>query len=605
MRLSPTKILHGLLYSTPILLLTLAACGGGGGGEVPSVPFASAYTVGGTVAVSGVGLVLQNNGSDNKTILNTDTNYTFATSVISGNNFNITVLQNPSGPFQKCTVSPAAASGVMPAYNVTTANVTCVNAYTIGGGLNSISGLTGTGLVLQNNGGDNLLIPAGDTGPYSFSTPLAQNDGYAVTVLTQPTSPAQTCAPSAATGNVGLINVTTVTISCITDALPVTAPAPDRFAYVVNNNNNNTGSVSSYTIAQSGTIGELTTITTPPTAAEVGTSSIAVDSAGQYAYVTNQSIGSSFGTINVFNIQPDGSLIEIDANSSIIGMQNSIVTGSNPVSIKLHPSGKFAYTVNKIGNSISGYTIDAASGALARIDLNSSGLGNDIPTALTPVVMAIDPSGAYAYVANVGSGSADDICGHGIARSANGCITAYTIDQYGILTSTPVRTGNDYIDTGAAPSSIRISADGAHLYVTNGGDNTISAYFISNGLLTADTPVSTGLGPTSFTIHPSGLFAYVVNTAGDSIGVYGDSSGTLSISPSQTVPTGYGSAPNSISIDSTGQYAYVVNSVAMTVTTYHINYDVTNANTGGDGALTPVGIPVSTGTDPRAVITAK
>ncbi len=46
--------------------------------------------------------------------------------------------------------------------NVTNITVTCTTtgAFTIGGG---ITGLSASGLVLQNNGGDNLSVPSGAT----------------------------------------------------------------------------------------------------------------------------------------------------------------------------------------------------------------------------------------------------------------------------------------------------------------------------------------------------------------------------------------------------------------------------------------------------------
>jgi hypothetical protein len=54
-----------------------------------------------------------------------------------------------------------------------------------------VTGLEGSGLVLRNNGGDDLSVTA--NGPVVFATPLASGASYSVTVLTQPTRPAQTC----------------------------------------------------------------------------------------------------------------------------------------------------------------------------------------------------------------------------------------------------------------------------------------------------------------------------------------------------------------------------------------------------------------------------
>jgi hypothetical protein len=103
MRFSPTKLLHGLLCTTPILVLTLAACGGGGGGSTSTTPLASAYTLKVNVTgVSGAGLVLQNNGGDNLPVSSPGT-YSFAQQVIAGTRYNVTALSHPSLP-QFCSV---------------------------------------------------------------------------------------------------------------------------------------------------------------------------------------------------------------------------------------------------------------------------------------------------------------------------------------------------------------------------------------------------------------------------------------------------------------------------------------------------------------------
>jgi len=81
-----------------------------------------------------------------------------------------------------------------------------VSTYSIGG---TVSGLSGT-LVLQNNGGDNLSLTT--NGSFTFSTAIAQNATYGVTVLTQPVG--QTCTVSNGSGTVNASNVTSVGISC-------------------------------------------------------------------------------------------------------------------------------------------------------------------------------------------------------------------------------------------------------------------------------------------------------------------------------------------------------------------------------------------------------
>jgi hypothetical protein len=164
------------------------------------------YTIGGTISgLSATGLVLQNNGGDNRIIAVSDTSFTFGTAIASGNTYNVTVLTHPSG--QACTV--INGSGTVSSANITNVNISCVTPdYTVGG---SVSGLTGTGLVLQNNGGNNRAI-SGD-GLFTFTTPLPDLSLYSVTVLTQPTG--QTCTITGGSGTVTGADVTNIQVVCV------------------------------------------------------------------------------------------------------------------------------------------------------------------------------------------------------------------------------------------------------------------------------------------------------------------------------------------------------------------------------------------------------
>jgi glucuronoarabinoxylan endo-1,4-beta-xylanase len=90
--------------------------------------------------------------------------------------------------------------------------------YTVGG---SVSGLSGSGLVLQDNGGNNLTVAA-DATSFTFSTALASGSPYSVTVLTQPSNPAQNCSVTNGSGTVASENVTSVQVTCVELAQPVT-----------------------------------------------------------------------------------------------------------------------------------------------------------------------------------------------------------------------------------------------------------------------------------------------------------------------------------------------------------------------------------------------
>jgi hypothetical protein len=80
--------------------------------------------------------------------------------------------------------------------------------YSVGG---TVSGLTGTGLTLQNNGGDTLSVTGGT---FTFATKLPSGGSYDVTISAQPSG--QTCTSSGNSGTVGSANVTTVLITCTT-----------------------------------------------------------------------------------------------------------------------------------------------------------------------------------------------------------------------------------------------------------------------------------------------------------------------------------------------------------------------------------------------------
>ncbi len=73
-----------------------------------------------------------------------------------------------------------------------------------------MSGLAGAGLVLRNNGGDDLAVAS--NGAFTFATSLTSGSTYSVTVATQPSG--QTCSVSNGSGTVAGANVTNVAVAC-------------------------------------------------------------------------------------------------------------------------------------------------------------------------------------------------------------------------------------------------------------------------------------------------------------------------------------------------------------------------------------------------------
>jgi hypothetical protein len=155
--------------------------------------------VGGVIAnlAAGESVTLQNNG-DMVTVAGvgsglTSVPFVFAIKVKTGTNYNVTVSSQPVA--KTCVVG--GNSGTAATTDIMSIYVTCtgggVVTYTVGG---TITGLTGTGLVLKN------LVNAitGDfSNPnplaisYSFPTTLPTGATYSVSVFSQPTNPSQNC----------------------------------------------------------------------------------------------------------------------------------------------------------------------------------------------------------------------------------------------------------------------------------------------------------------------------------------------------------------------------------------------------------------------------
>jgi hypothetical protein len=87
-----------------------------------------------------------------------------------------------------------------------------LNAYTVGG---TVTGLTGNGLIIQNNSGDNVAVSV--NGVFTFAASITSGSAYSVSVFAQPSSPSQTCSVTNGTGTVTSANITTVAVNCVTN----------------------------------------------------------------------------------------------------------------------------------------------------------------------------------------------------------------------------------------------------------------------------------------------------------------------------------------------------------------------------------------------------
>ena len=85
------------------------------------------------------------------------------------------------------------------------------NLFTVSG---TVSGLAGSGLVLQNNGEDDLAIAS--DGSFTFAGSLTNGSNFNVEVLDYPIEPLQSCSLANATGTIDGADVTDVAVECET-----------------------------------------------------------------------------------------------------------------------------------------------------------------------------------------------------------------------------------------------------------------------------------------------------------------------------------------------------------------------------------------------------
>jgi hypothetical protein len=305
------------------------------------------FTVGGTITGLAASVVLQNNGGDTITVTSNGT-FAFPTTLASGASYEVTVLTQPSGPTQTCTVT--SGTGTVTDADITSVAIACTtNRYTIGG---TVAGLAGTGLVLQNNGGDNLTITA--NGGFTFATDVASGTNFDVTVLTQPSGPTQTCTVVGGTGTVGGGNVTSVTVNCTTNRYAIGGMISGLAGTVVLQNNNGddltltaNGTFAFATTLESGTTYDVTVLTQPGTPSQT-----CVVTAGS-GTVTNADVTSVVVTCTTNPYTIGGTVTGLAAGNSIT-LQNN---GADDV--PMNADGSFTFSTPVLSGNMYNVTVVA------------------------------------------------------------------------------------------------------------------------------------------------------------------------------------------------------------------------------------------------------
>ena len=148
----------------------------------------------------------------------------------------------------------------------------------------------------------------------------------------------------------------------------VTVNPAGTFAYVSNEGNiiiSPKNNVSAYSI---GANGALTPVAGSPFAAGGYPTSVSINPAGTFAYVSN----SGSNNVSAYSIGANGALTPVPGSP--------FAAGTGPTSVTVNPAGTFAYVANNGSNNISAYSI-GANGALTPVAVSPFVAGN-LPTSV-------------------------------------------------------------------------------------------------------------------------------------------------------------------------------------------------------------------------------
>jgi 6-phosphogluconolactonase (cycloisomerase 2 family) len=416
--------------------------------NVTNVAVNCGYAIGGTVSgLVGTGLVLRNNGADDKSITMNGT-FAFAAPVMAGGTYNVTVQTQPSG--SNCTVQNG--SGPVGSAAITGVAVICTSSGPIALAANYNSN---TLSIFRADAGTGVLASLGTiaTGTNPYAVAITPNGLYAY-VTNQQGGTVSSYSIDNATGVVSLLNSTGSN-----NASGIAMDRLGRFIWVANWGYS---TLSAFAIGANGVLAAvgspLVTLSSYPYA-------ITAHPTMDFVYVAHE----LSNAISVYSVNTNGSLMLQQTLSGAI---------TSPSGIVIDPSGRFAYAVSTNGG-ISAFRIDAGNGRLASI--GSVGTGG------STFSIAVHPNWPYVYVTN---------------GSSSNNVLVFAINQStGALTQ---QAGSPY-SAGNNPRGVTVNAAGTYLYVTNYVSNDVSAFSISAGgatLTSLGAAVPTGNAPQGIAITP-------------------------------------------------------------------------------------------------------
>jgi hypothetical protein len=340
--------------------------------------------------------------------------------------------------------------------------------YTIGG---SVTGES-SGLVLQDNGGDNLAVSGTS---FTFPTPLPSGATYAVTVAKQP---GQSCAVSNGTGTVASADVTDVSVTCTAQHLYV-------------GNDNSAGGISRYGLPLTATTPVDFTFSSPNVTSitfDANGNVMAADNAGNISFFMAPLSASSTAAFTFKNgTAGNGQIAFLNGGLSLFTATQGPAV--NEFVAPYSSSTALATSFTKGWTASLGIGFDAKSNLYVSNVAGSSGSNLYVlapPYTATPEVTPILTGALY----------------RGIALSETQLFVASVtaaghVDVYALpitATSAPLFAISQGV---SSPESLALDPDG-NLYVGNLGSNSVTVYA---------PPFSAASAPTTTLLVSTGTFA--------------------------------------------------------------------------------------------------
>ncbi|MCH2592310.1 MAG: lactonase family protein [Pedosphaera sp.] len=312
-------------------------------------------------------------------------------------------------------------------------------------------------------------------------------------------------------------------------------------------------------------------------------------------------------------------LFQLNLQDGSLKKLNAVDGLSNPSFLKIHPNGKYLYTVNEVSTfdgkksgGVTAFALDVNGGKLNKINQQPSGDTG-------PCHLTVDATGKYVLVAHYGGGSTsvlpikkDGSVGAVVSQIKHKGSSVHSRQKAPHAHAVHVGPNNKFafapdlgidkvlvfsfdektgaiaetkfdgakLEPGSGPRHFGFHPDGKFAYVINEIKQTVTAfrYNAKRGRLRTLQTLSTvphpvdGNSTAEVLVHPTGQFLYGSNRGHNSIAMFriNEKNGKLTALGHESTR---GSTPRNFGIDPTGQFLLAANQQSDNVAVFRINQD--------------------------------